>query len=344
MIFSFFLALSADGANVAFLGSSDGDTCFINRGGTPNIGGPSPTQEGIYLAMGDSLSVIANENTPIPGGGGDFSSFLGVSADGGNVVFQGAPDDTVTDAGIYFHDGTAIQVVADRNTPIPGGTGNFETFSGYSVDGDSVVFHGRGRVFPPQEGVYLYDGTAIRVVADQNTVVPGGAVKFSSFSRVSTEGGDVAFVGSGPGHLGVFLDTGGSLSIIADVHTPMPNGGLFEVFDHVSLDGGDVTFEGGRQFEPKTGIYRKTAGGSLSVVSDFQTPIPGRSYSLNHFGGHSMAAESVAFHGSSSSLTFLPTQGVYLHDGDTVQVVADTLTPVRYTRCSSSTSRKRRSR
>jgi hypothetical protein len=344
MLFSFFEDLSADGANVAFNASSSGSHCLQSRGGTPNIGNPGPDQgTGIYLDLAGSRSVIADRSTPIPGSPGTlFYHFYGVSADGANVAFRGT-DLLLTAGGIYLHDGNAILIVGDRNTPIPGGTGNFETFSGYSVDGDRVVFQGRGPFFPPQEGVYLRDGSELRVIADANTVIPGGTGKFSSFSRVSSEGGNVVFAGGGAGNQGVFLDTGGSLSIIADGDTPVPpNGFLLGTFDHVSLDGGDVTFGAGPQFAAISGIYRKTAGGSLTVVADYQTQIPGRSYFLNQFGGNSLAAESVAFHGSSNSLSFLPIQGIYLNDGDTIRVVADTLTSARNSVCSATPARNRR--
>jgi hypothetical protein len=326
--FYFFGGASVDDGNVAFHGTYPV---------------PAGAEGGVYLAIGGSLSVIADEDTPIPGGSGNFDMFRWVSADGGNVAFGSSRQLLFSADGIYLYDGSTIRVVADKNTTIPGGPGDFEMFGGFSADGDRVVFQGRGRYFPPQQGVYLHDGDAIRVVADESTTAPGGTRTFSSFSRVSTDGGDVVFAAMTSSRKGIFLDMGGSLSTVVDVNTPMPRGALFEHFDFLSFDRGDVAFQGGRSFDPVSGEYEfqgnymKTVGSPLVVVSDWLTPIPGRGFYLNYFRSPSMDAGSVAFYGGrwSNTSTLFPIQllGIYLHDGDTLRVVADIFSPVPFRGC-----------
>ena len=61
---------------------------------------------------------IADLNTLIPSGSGNFTGFGSPSLDGGNVAFQGFGSGQ---SGIYT-DIDGLDVVADRNTPIPGGS------------------------------------------------------------------------------------------------------------------------------------------------------------------------------------------------------------------------------
>ena len=109
----FGVAPSIDGGDVAFIGFGD----------------PGFTALGIYSTVGGTLGVVANLNTPIPGGTGNFtnlgSNFDNPSIDGGVVAFHGTG---TGQQGIYSKVGGTLGAVADLNTPIPGGTGNFTGF------------------------------------------------------------------------------------------------------------------------------------------------------------------------------------------------------------------------
>ncbi|CAN0523241.1 unnamed protein product, partial [Scytosiphon promiscuus] len=66
-----------------------------------------------------------------------------------------------------------VTPVADKNTMIPGGTGNFTSFlPPVPIGGDDVAFLGRGS--SDQEGIYTSIGGTLAVVADLNTIIPGG--------------------------------------------------------------------------------------------------------------------------------------------------------------------------
>ena len=47
-----------------------------------------------------------------------------------------------------------LSKVADLNTPIPGGTGNFTTFQGLDLSGTNAVFQGEGS--SGQKGIYFF--------------------------------------------------------------------------------------------------------------------------------------------------------------------------------------------
>jgi hypothetical protein len=74
---------------------------------------PSEREPGVYLHAGGALSVVADRNTPIPGGSGTFINFESASLHQGNVAFVSA-----TPPGIYLYDGSTLRVIADTSTPI----------------------------------------------------------------------------------------------------------------------------------------------------------------------------------------------------------------------------------
>ena len=103
---------------------------FVSLGG-PRLSGNSIAffgednlgVSGVYLASAGGLTRIADTNTPIPGGNGNFVLLGGYDVDGNDVVFRGEDVDELP--GIYLATNGTIEVLADTNTPIPGGTGNF---------------------------------------------------------------------------------------------------------------------------------------------------------------------------------------------------------------------------
>src|SRR5213082_2536197 len=95
------------------------------------IGSGSGGQLGVYVANpSDPYRVVANLSTLIPNGSGYFTNFnpgdpyrhAAPVIDGSNVAFLGYSDSG--QVGVYAQYTDALSVVADLNTPIPGGTGN----------------------------------------------------------------------------------------------------------------------------------------------------------------------------------------------------------------------------
>jgi hypothetical protein len=192
-----------DGADVAFVGYGTGG------------------QQGVYRAQPDGPpSKVADTATPIPGGTGNFVAFQ--PADpmriyNGAVAFIG--EGAAGQAGVYLKASADFFVkVADTNTPVPGGTGAFQSFSTVSYDGTWLAFVATGREM--EHGVYRAqpEGPPTKV-ADLNTVVPGGVGNFLDFGDVVVDPGVVVFEGmsddgaSGTRH-GIYTDHGGTLSKI----------------------------------------------------------------------------------------------------------------------------------
>ena len=119
-----------------------------------------------------TVSVVANQNTVIPNAGG--ATFTGpyfgdLAISGNTVAFSYTSNPR---GGVYEQVGQGpITVVADRTTPLPGGTGHF---SGnfdipVGISGSNISFIG------DQQGVYASINGTLRTIADGLTRSPNGA-------------------------------------------------------------------------------------------------------------------------------------------------------------------------
>jgi hypothetical protein len=159
---------------------------------------------GIYAwaSSGDVGTVLADTTMSIPGNpGAIFTSFSDPVIDGNVAAFVGAS--TLTgDVGVFaWAAPRGLQVIADRSTPVPGGTGTFTGF-GSSFDLDviaasdgNVAFRGDGA--GGHQGVYAWIDGVLEVVADTDTPVPGGQGTFLYFfdEAPAIDGEDILFFG-----------------------------------------------------------------------------------------------------------------------------------------------------
>lgn len=206
--------------------------------------------------------------------------------------------------------------VADTDTTIPGGAGSFTTFDVPSLDGGYVAFKGQGS--DSQDGVYTYIGTSLAKVADTSTAIPSGSGNFTDFYALSLYGGNVAFNGVGSFQDGIYTHIGASLAKVADTNTAIPGAtGNFTTFYDPSLDGENVAFNG-TDGDTQDGIYTNISG-SLAMVADTGTTMPGQTENFVIFYGTSFDAGAVAFAGEGSTVG-----GVYKTVGSTLTKVADT--------------------
>ena len=191
---------------------------------------------------------VADLNTAIPGGSGNFTTFVPrnpvtPSIDGSNVAFFGAGSGG--QQGIYVSipqepiiPGNPVRI-ADTSTAIPGGTGNFTSFTHPGpfapspvISGNNVAFFGAGS--GGQQGIYrvipqdpIVPGNPVKVV-DLNTAIPGGSGNFTAIPQEPTISGDnVAFLGNGSGGQQGLYRAGSPVGPpikVADLNTAIPGG------------------------------------------------------------------------------------------------------------------------
>ncbi len=294
---------------------------------------------GIYHFDGTTLSKVADTNTVIPGGVGNFTEFGSPPffdspplTSGNNVVFEAVGSGG--QQGIYLFDGSTLSKVADTNTPIPGGTGNFSSFSVFSISGGNIAFFGSGS---GEGGIYLFNGATLTKVADGNTPIPpGGAGNFDGFlsdvGSVAISGSNVVFDGFGSsfGQEGIYLFEGVTLRKAADTNTAFPGGtGNFHSFGSVAISASNVAFRGGSGFQQGVYVFDGT---TLGKVADTNTPIPGGTGDFCDFrfpvliGGGNVAFMGVS--GTQQQGFCSRQQGIYLFDGTVLSRLADTKTMV----------------
>jgi hypothetical protein len=162
-------------------------------------------------------------------------------------------------------------------------------------------------------------------VADTDTPIPGGTGTFVGFGAASISGENVVFRHDpSPSVGGIYIDIAGTLDVVADASTPIPGGtGNFGSFGDPSISGTNVAFRGG-EVDISEGIYIDV-GGTLDVVADTSTPIPGGTGNFNAFGEPSISGENVAFRHNPG---VLPGSGIFIDVAGTLDVVADTSTPI----------------
>ncbi len=291
---------------------------------------------GVYTGSGGPLSVIADRNTPGPGGPNFIGFFQGSpyspSVDNGDVAFLAGNG---VQGGIMLRQGTTILPVATNITPVPNGGGaTFFSLGQPTLDAGRVVFAGF-TAGAAQGGVYSWTSGSLAIIADKSTLIPAGSGTFTGFGDASLDEGQVAFAGSGAGaQRGVYLaGPGGTIERLYDTTTVVPggNGGTFATMAQVVLDAGRVAFYANGAGQE--GVY-SDLGGGLHAVADHNMAVPGHPGSF--FGGFGFASiddGAVAFTGvfaGANRGVFSPHGGALgkvLAWGDTLdgKIVMDTL-------------------
>ena len=306
---------------------------FTGFAGAPTISGDAVAflgtgaggQQGVYFRVApvDPCRLVADVGTPIPNGTGNFTILpFDPSVSGGNVVFIGGGPDVgeAGQRGVYLANTLPqpppITPLADTNTEVAGGSGNFTGFSpnpppitpvAPSLSGHYAVFFGAG--IDGQQGIYLVDillpqPPPITPVADVNTAMPGGGGKFTFFSALSSEVNDVAFVGGAVDvdliNVGVYKTLNVLTPLpppikVADLFTAVPGGlGNFSSFGSVAIDPGTVVFEGYSEGGTRKGLYTDF-GGTLSKLIATGDTLGGRVVSGLRFGPRGFNNHQAAF-------------------------------------------------
>ncbi len=305
------------GSNVAFPGSD------------------SLTFDGLYLHDGGTLSAVADRTTAIPGEPTlNFTSFDNdLSIDGSTVAFEAfannlaSPLPAVENMILTFQGGSlTIRAFEDRTLVPPANSVPFSDVDDPMIRAGAIGFLGNDDA--SDEGIFLETGGTIMRIMDHSSPVPGLATyNFSSFdTNTSFDGTTLAgesdiVDGTNTDEI-VFtvLPGGGVISVAQTVSTLIP-GKLSEIFDDLaepSIDQGTVAF-GGSDASGNEGIYTDE-GGSLRLVADENTTVPGRSEPFTGFDTNDTAIDDgrIVFEGD-----FLTGNGLFFEREGTLSKLID---------------------
>jgi len=222
-------------------------------------------------------SAVVTNATAFPGGG-TFGAIGIPTVAHATTYFTGGPA-AGSYGGVFSREmsfGGGILTVADFNTPIPNGSGNFSSFSD-PVYGNTVpTSYGSGGGFTDiafngqnggRFGIYRQTGGTIARVVDNTVTPPSGTGPFTAFSNTPAiyghdVGANVAFYGKSPGRAGIYTAKNGVVIRMADTTTAVPGGtGTFANFlvggttpTAVSVVNGNVVFQG-TDSVGKVGVY-----------------------------------------------------------------------------------------
>lgn len=190
------------------------DTC-LESGGTATVGN-NLTCVNQKCARKDTLEIHSSGKIS-----NDEMVFCAVDASGNKGIFH------------YTFGDSALVSIADLNTSMPEGQGTFSDFGVREGFDDGIVaFIGFGE--DGQAGVYAYIDGELKVIASQNTPIPGGEgnfIAFSPFNGVAVSDGNIAFHGVGANEQGgIYLSTGDSLMVVLK-HGDTLNGMTIKVID-----------------------------------------------------------------------------------------------------------------
>lgn len=232
-------------------------------------------------ALEFSFSKIVDNTTLLPGSNQPIQRIDEIAFDGEYAAFRATGNGGTE--GIYIAHNGQLTTVADESMSIPGGVGRFFYFERISVDQGNVVFAAQGA---GASGVYTNLGGSLRAVVDDDMTMPGTTGRFNnllSSSEFAIDGNSIVVSAHGPFFNGLFtegvyLESAGALSVVADFRTPVPNGtGNFGPFDEVDIDDGHVVFHADGQTFSGYGAYTTlgAASGQVRTVVNRSTVVPG---------------------------------------------------------------------
>ncbi|MBL8765115.1 MAG: hypothetical protein JNM07_12690 [Phycisphaerae bacterium] len=174
--------------------------------------------------------------------------------------------------------------VVDTNTVVPGTDSKFISFPAFYfpvVTAGRVTFTGNYRTQSATRTA-IFDATpgGLQLVVGPGTPQPGTSGGFSNLPQggpyVSTSGVATSFSGGGNGVSGIYRAAAGSISVVADTHTMVPDnsGRLFTFIAGESHTDGASTVMRGISGSVE-GLYVKPSGGVLERVADTAITPPG---------------------------------------------------------------------
>lgn len=219
----------------------------------------TPGQSGLFLFSNGTIAELLADGHVAPTGDVLVPTVPVMNA-AGDVAF-------VSNSGLFLLSQGTIKKIAGRNATAPGGN-TFLTFSSPSINqSGQVVF--TASLSGGRTGIFLATGGTILPVARTATPAPTGGTFFSFLQGASlNDAGQVVFSAlvNGNGRSGVFLYSGGQITLVVPTSISIPGGTLANA-QFVSMNNaGQIAFVGQTfQQQPRLGVYL-FSNGSISAV------------------------------------------------------------------------------
>jgi len=143
------------------------------------------------------IQTFLHKPIPIPNGTGNFKNIesAALQANDKNFAFVGIG--SANQYGLYQVKNHRITVIANRHIMIPGGAGYFTKINTMKYDPitNNLAFVGSGVL--SQSGVYVYKGSKLLKIADQQTIVGKLKDLFQTFYNISIYNNVVLFTAEG---------------------------------------------------------------------------------------------------------------------------------------------------
>lgn len=236
-------------------------------------------------AKGDyDFTEIAWTNNVNPGNGALFSSFAAPVIDGSNVVFESGPASGYH--GLYNWGGSNITTLVDTTTIAPNTTTNFSWLVDfdYKFVQNGVLYFGatnKSKVW----GIYSISNGVLSRVVDSTFNVPGLTNFFTRVRSGRLNNGETGFVGyrsltnSSVHSSGIYTLKDGVVTKVMDQDSGnLPGGNLpYLSGDTIGLQDEGIAFYAGKGSTSfvTAGIYFKSTNGSVSLIADTNTTVPG---------------------------------------------------------------------
>jgi hypothetical protein len=229
---------------------------------------------GLYLAANGQLSLAVDDNTPLPQGGGTFSTIsLNAINNAGQIAFlaQSFPNPN----GMYLDSNGVFSTIARDGDPAPGG-GNFSLgfpdprFGPAISNNGDVAF--AADLTSGGRAVFRFSQGSITRIAGPGDASPDGSTFLEADAPTINSSGQIAFSGQTFGGFGTFLYANGVLRKVAVPGDRIPphNSITFADLPQVN-DAGEVAF-GADLVSGETAVFIAVPGddqeaGDLEIVS-----------------------------------------------------------------------------
>jgi len=234
-----------------------------NSGDTIVFAGGNTSVQGIYQRRSGVLGRVVDSQMIAPNGGA-FSGGSSPTAEGDTVAFFARHKVGSSNLpAVYRWDSGTITTVADTDTPVPGGTGNFQDFFSTSVRLDQGAVWFRGPDTTNKQGIYKRDENGLHVMVNTNSDGPVGEGKFTGLGAFGVDGDDLLFNGATETNpaSSYFTRINGEVLRLVSNGDPAPGGGTFSGIGNLTLNGGIAVFTDGNI----GGIYTNF-GGTLQRI------------------------------------------------------------------------------